>query len=55
MPKINCEIPDIEKIGTVNTTVAGTYKVTYKVRDKANNLGTKTRTIIVTDPNSTNP
>lgn len=39
---------DIETIGTVNLYVPGTYKITYKVRDTAGNLGIKTRTIVVT-------
>ncbi|MDD2495884.1 MAG: DUF5011 domain-containing protein, partial [Tissierellia bacterium] len=40
---------DIEAIGTVDLYVPGTYKITYKVRDAAGNLGIKTRTIIVTE------
>ena len=39
----------VEAIGTVNTDVPGTYRITYKVRDAANNLGIKTRTIIVSE------
>ena len=40
---------DIQAIGTVNTNVPGTYRITYKVRDEAGNLGIKTRTIVVTE------
>ncbi len=40
---------NIQAIGTVNTDVPGTYRITYKVRDAANNLGIKTRTIIVSE------
>ena len=41
---------DIEAIGTVNLYVPGTYKITYRVRDVAGNLGIKTRTVIVQEP-----
>ena len=34
----------------VNTSVAGTYTVTYSVTDAANNTGTATRTVIVSNP-----
>jgi hypothetical protein len=40
---------NIQAVGTVNTDVAGTYRITYKVRDTAGNLGIKTRTIIVSE------
>ncbi|MDD4705615.1 MAG: DUF5011 domain-containing protein [Bacilli bacterium] len=40
---------DIEAIGTVDLYVPGTYKITYKVRDAAGNLGIKTRSIVVTE------
>ena len=44
------EVTDnIQAVGTVNTDVAGTYRITYKVRDAAGNLGIKTRTIIVSE------
>lgn len=44
----------IKGTGTVNTQVAGTYTLTYNVRDAAgNSADTKTRTVIVTDV--TNP
>ncbi len=39
----------IEKTGTVNTDVAGTYQVVYSVKDAAGNLGTKVLTVIVTE------
>lgn len=39
----------IEKTGTVNTAVAGTYQVVYSVKDAAGNLGTKVLTVIVTE------
>ncbi len=39
----------IEKTGTVNTDVAGTYQVVYSVKDAAQNLGTKVLTVIVTE------
>ncbi len=38
---------EIEAVGTVNTEVAGTYYITYKVTDVAGNLGTAVRTVIV--------
>ena len=37
----------IEAVGTVNTKVAGTYYITYKVKDASGNLGTAVRTVIV--------
>lgn len=37
----------IEKSGTVNTEVAGSYLIIYKVTDEAGNTATKTRTVIV--------
>ncbi len=40
---------DIQAVGTVNTEIPGTYRITYKVRDAAGNLGIKTRTIIVSE------
>ena len=40
---------DIQAVGTVNTGVAGTYRITYKVRDSSGNLGIKTRTIKVSE------
>ena len=39
----------INKTGTVNTAVAGTYQVVYSVKDTAGNLGTKVLTVIVTE------
>ena len=39
----------IERTGTVNTDVAGTYQVVYSVKDAAGNLGTKVLTVIVTE------
>ena len=39
----------IERTGTVNTNVAGTYQVVYSVKDAAQNLGTKVLTVIVTE------
>jgi len=39
----------IETLGTVDTTVAGTYTVVYRVVDAAGNMGTKTRTVIVSN------
>jgi len=35
--------------GTVNTAVPGTYRVLYTVTDASGNVGTKTRTVIVTE------
>jgi len=35
--------------GTVNTNVVGTYRVLYTVTDASGNVGTKTRSIIVTE------
>ena len=40
---------NIERTGTVNTNVAGTYQVVYSVKDAAGNLGTKVLTVIVTE------
>ncbi len=37
----------LTSVGTVNTSVAGTYKITWKAVDEAGNLGVKTRTVIV--------
>lgn len=37
----------IEAVGTVNTNVAGTYYITYKVTDSSGNLGTAVRTVVV--------
>lgn len=39
----------IEKAGTVNTEVVGTYQVVYSVKDAAGNLGTKVLTVIVNE------
>ncbi|MBQ4821929.1 immunoglobulin-like domain-containing protein [Aquimarina sp. MMG016] len=36
--------------GTVNTSVAGSYIITYTARDAANNTATATRTVIVNAP-----
>ena len=36
--------------GTVNTSVAGTYTITYTVSDTAGNIGTATRTVVVKVP-----
>ncbi len=41
------EIEDVKAVGVVNTNVPGTYYVTYKAKDKAGNLGTIVRTIVV--------
>ncbi len=38
----------IVKTGTVNAAVPGTYKILYTVTDAAGNVGTKTRTVIIT-------
>jgi len=43
------EASEITASGTVNTEVAGTYYVVYKVSDEAGNLATKTRTVVVTE------
>ncbi len=40
---------NITTSGSVNTSVAGTYTITYSVLDAANNLGQATRTVIITD------
>ena len=37
----------IETIGSVDTKKAGTYKITYVVKDSAGNTATATRTVIV--------
>ena len=37
----------IEVSGTVNSTVVGTQTITYKVADRAGNLATATRTVVV--------
>lgn len=37
----------IETIGSVDTKKAGTYKITYTVKDAAGNTATATRTVIV--------
>lgn len=39
----------ITSTGTVNTSIPGTYYITYKVKDNANNEATATRTINVID------
>ena len=41
--------------GTVNTSVAGTYTITYTASDAAGNIGTATRTVIVSVPTSVVP
>jgi hypothetical protein len=38
---------DIVTTGTVNTNVAGTYRILYRVTDAAGNTGTKTRIVTV--------
>ena len=38
--------------GTVNTSVAGTYTITYTVSDNAGNVSTATRTIKVENANA---
>ena len=38
--------------GTVNTSVIGTYKITYKAVDTTGNVGIKTRTVIVKAPDA---
>lgn len=38
---------DVKITGTVNTNVAGTYRVKYEVADEAGNLATETYTVIV--------
>ncbi len=38
---------DVKVTGTVNTSVAGTYRVKYEVADEAGNLATETYTVIV--------
>ncbi|MDD8049659.1 MAG: DUF5011 domain-containing protein [Thomasclavelia sp.] len=40
----------IKASGTVNTSIPGTYKITYKAVDAAGNVGIKTRTVIVQEP-----
>lgn len=37
----------IERTGNVDTKKAGTYKITYTVKDSAGNVATETRTITV--------
>ncbi len=39
--------------GTVNTSVAGTYTITWSATDAAGNTGTATRTVVVEDPAAT--
>jgi hypothetical protein len=39
----------IVKTGTVNSAVPGTYRVLYTVTDASGNVGTKTRTVIITE------
>ena len=41
--------PLIQSTGSVDTSVVGTYHITYTVSDQAGNQGTKTRTVIVSD------
>jgi Domain of unknown function (DUF5011) len=44
--------------GTVNTSVAGTYTITYTSTDRAGNIATATRTVRVTEavlPNNESP
>jgi parallel beta-helix repeat protein len=42
--------PNITTTGSVDTTTAGTYTVTYSVRDSAGNGASVTRTVIVSAP-----
>ncbi len=40
---------DVTISGTVNRTIPGTYYIVYEATDEAGNVGTRTRTVIVTE------
>jgi alpha-tubulin suppressor-like RCC1 family protein len=40
-------LDDVETIGSVNTSVPGTYHLTYRVKDKSGNMAQVTREIVV--------